>query len=190
MWFLHKTKQTNETKLSLILGFFDCYPLSPHSLAHSFSLSSSLRVAWPTRKRAVTALIRAHRPTNRLARSSLSDPPLSLPPCSLFIPPHIFGTGSSVDKCNRSSQWGDAVVAFPPWRTVVPWKTRGWKRGWTTTWSSPIPTLSERRQGKNKKKITVERSVYVQPGVCDFAGLFSANKLFYVQPHRQSDSLC
>lgn len=43
---------------------------------------------------------------------------------------------------------------------------------------------------KIRKKITAERSVYVQPGVCDFPGLFSANKLFYVQPRRQSDSLC
>lgn len=76
--------------------------------------------------------------------------PSTLSPCAL-------STSRSARRCKTSEFFRRrrlAIVVTAPWRTAAPRKMRGWKRGWTTTWSSPTHTLSRRHQGKHTKRMT------------------------------------
>lgn len=79
---------------------------------------------------------------------------LALPPrASGRRRPQLFASSLDVDGA-ESPGWNTAAAAAaaalraPWWTAAALWKARGWKRGLTTTWSSPTPTLSERRRGR------------------------------------------
>lgn len=134
--------------------FYD-FRLSKSSLSLSRCHSPFLSVSLPRSLQSLHQLgsarspifmVRAHRASGPRAALSFSRSPSPLSFLATVLP------RTDVDA-SRGSRW-ETVVASAPWRTAVTQKARGWKRGWTTTWSSRTPTLSGRRQGKSGRTLS------------------------------------